>query len=185
MNKMFFALVLTLGFGLNSLADEGVDAQLASDVQLDSVFEAENNTQLQNDQQFAAKDVVTSERELKAEKNRIQSLKAKNERLNSDIQKHVKLAKERRAQAARENIQTRRLEEQVQSKEAQLEKIKITNVELRTLIQNIRERQHKAMVAQNRLDAAKRHQMAVNKALKEKRQKLRASKVLKIRTAGL
>src|SRR5665213_4450714 len=98
MKKIIFALAvltLTLNFNPKAKADEGVDSEIASDVQLDSQFEKNDHDQLQIDQQFLAKDTVTSQKELNSEKSKVASLKAKNERLNSEIRKNSLLAEER------------------------------------------------------------------------------------------
>lgn len=190
MNKMFFAVTGYLVFGILSTGsvshafNDGMDPELAADVQLDSVFEAEQSEQLHVDKQFAVKDSINSQKELDAEKNRIKALKARNERLNEEIKKFSKIAKERRLVAQKENLQTRRLEWQVHNKQQQLEKLKIANVNLRKNIQQIKERQHKAMIKQARAEAIKNKQLALQKRLKEKKQKV-ISKSSRIRTAGL
>lgn len=186
--KIFAVILFALSVAISEwiFADEiPFDQDQAAEVQLDAQYEEGQTAQLQNDKDFMVQDNIKSQKELSSEKSRVSRLKSKNEKLTSDIKKHSSMARERRALVAHETHQADRLEKQVAAKEAQLEKIKIANVELRKSLDELRVRIAQANAKAHKLEAQKQRALAARKALQEKRKQIKLSKSGRVRTASL
>jgi thioester reductase-like protein len=181
MKKLMLALVL-FGFSLNTYAyNEG-----SNEIQLDSFFEANQNTQLQADKEFVAQEAQDSRKQEGDEKARVKQLQRDNAKLDNEIRKQKKLVKERQKLAAKETRKAQSLERQALNKQKQIEKLKIKNVSLRKSIDTAREKQK---IAAHKVKAQHKHMKTLkvaHKNLKGKKQAiLKRGKGGKIRTAAL
>lgn len=193
MLQMFkYLLTLVLVVGGSNLAkayneSPAKDGELKQEVQLDNIFETNQNAQLQIDQEYAANDIKQSETEFNAEKSRVTDLKAQNQQLTKEIKANLKISKANRKKARIEASKANRLEVAVKKNTKKLEKLKIANINLKKSIEMAAKKQLIAEAKLKRIQSSVKAHAELNKSLKLKKKALAKGKkfrVNKIRTAS-